>query len=53
MCGRFTSIQRLEAPGRSFEVAGPERIWMLRLDRVRTQISPYNLDRGGIVDRRS
>jgi hypothetical protein len=53
MCGRFTSIQRLEAPGRSFEVAGPECIWMLHLDRVRTQLSPYNLDPGAIVYRLS
>jgi hypothetical protein len=52
MCGRFTSIQRLEAPGGSFEVGGPEW-WMLLLDRVRIQLSPYNLDRGGIVHRLS
>lgn len=52
MCGRFTSIQRLEAPGGSFEVAGPECIWML-LDLARIQLSPYNLDGGGLVYRLS
>jgi hypothetical protein len=39
--------------GRSFEVAGPECIWMLHLDRVRTQLSPNNLDPGAIVYRLS
>jgi len=53
MCGRFTSIQRLEAPGGSFEVAGPESIWMLLLDRIRIELSPHNLDRGRIVLRLS
>jgi hypothetical protein len=48
MCGPFTLIQRLEAPGGSFEV-GAKCIRMLLVDRVRIQLSPYNLDRGPFV----
>jgi hypothetical protein len=52
MCGRFTSIQRLEAPGGRIEVAGPGCIRLL-VGRVRIQLSSYNLDRGRSVHRLS